>query len=129
MQSIRHLSRRWSWVAFVAIFALAIVPTVSRLLATAQGGSAWAEICTPQGMKPLAQQAGADEPAPGPQASLHGDHCALCGLSATPFAPPPAATPVLAAAPGRVLPPLFGAAPRPLFAWAAAQPRGPPARA
>lgn len=129
MNSLRHHRRALVWFAFAAILALAVVPTVSRLLAAAQGGPAWAEVCTPQGMKPLAQQAGADEPQPAPTAGLHGDHCALCGLAAVPFMPPPAATLAWVTAPGRDLPPLFGAAPRPLFAWAAARPRGPPLRA
>lgn len=111
----------------MAIFALAVVPTVSRLLASQQAIPAWAEICTPQGAKLLASAAvDGESPAPAPAAAMHLDHCPLCGLSASPFAPAPAVTAVVGDAPVRTSPPLFSSAPRPLFAWAAARPRGPP---
>jgi hypothetical protein len=110
------------------MLALAVVPTVSRLLAVAQGTASLAEICTPQGMKRLAT-AGAEESGTVPSASPALDHCALCGLSSVPLAPPPVAAALPLLAPAAAMPPLFGAAPRPLFAWAAARPRGPPVSA
>src|SRR5690349_52564 len=97
-------------VAFVAIFALALLPTVSRLLAHAAGGSAWAEICTPQGLK-LAAYNGEK---PLPAAGAHIDHCPMCGLAGSTLAPPPATAATIAVAAARTLPPLFDAAPRPL---------------
>jgi hypothetical protein len=127
VQALRHHRRRFSWFALIAIFALALVPTVSRWLAAEQGGSAWAEICTPQGMKSLLAAASGDEqPVPAKVAGIHLDHCALCGLAAQGAAPPThvdtvALVPMLAERPT-----LFLHAPRPLFAWAAAQPRAPP---
>lgn len=112
----------------MAVFALALVPTLSRLLAAGTGNSAWAEICTPQGTRLLA--AADDGQAAGKaQGGNHLDHCPLCGLSGDAPLPPAAANAVTMTAPQMLLPRLFLDAPRPLFAWAAAQPRAPPARA
>jgi hypothetical protein len=122
--TLRHHLRGLATIAFVATFALALLPTVSRLLAHATGSSAWAEICTPRGLKPA--QAGDEQPA-STAAAAHLDHCPLCGLAGSALAPPPLAAVLAVKAPAPGLPPLFGAAPRPLFAWASAQPRGPPA--
>jgi hypothetical protein len=105
-------------IAFIAIFALALLPTVSRLLAHASGNSAWAEICTPRGVK--------QAPAP---AGAHLDHCPLCGLAGSALAPPPAAAQATALMPSRAMPALFSAAPLPLHAWAAQRARGPPMQA
>lgn len=130
LNRLRHQLRQLSWIAFVAIFGLALAPTISHALAHGQGDSAYTEICTPQGMKRLlldASGAPASDPAPATAAS-HLDHCPLCGLGGqTPALPP--AQPLLQ--PGdlglsQALPTLFLQAPRPLFAWAAAQPRAPP---
>jgi hypothetical protein len=123
--TLRPHLRRLSMIAFVAIFALALLPTVSRLLAHATGSSAWAEICTPQGVKSLAVMG----EQPTPTAHAHLDHCPLCGLAGSALAPPPAVVSAIVMAPLRELPLLFGAAPRPLYAWAAPQPRGPPMQA
>jgi Protein of unknown function (DUF2946) len=126
---LRQHRCRLAWVAFVALFALAMVPTLSRLLAHAGGGSTWAEICTPQGLKTLGQSLAqtSDSPAPA-SAGLHLDHCPLCGLAGHAMAPPAAAEAPFAKPLGQPEPPLFLRAPRPLFAWAAAQPRAPPVR-
>ncbi len=115
-----------AWIALVAMLALALLPTVSHALAFARGGAAWAEVCTPQGMKVVAvdaAQAGG-EPV---LAAGHLEHCPLCALAADHAAPPPAAPVVLALPAGRMLmPAAFLHAPRTLFAWRSAQPRGPP---
>lgn len=109
----------------MAIFAIALVPTVSRWLAAAQGGSAWAEICTPQGPKQLAV-GDAEQPQPTQAAAMHLDHCALCGLAGQAMAPPPLVTAPTLIETLADRPALFLHAPRPLFAWAAAQARAPP---
>ena len=115
------------------MLALALLPTVARAMASAQGdGSAWAEICTAQGMKRVAldSQPGGSavpEPATPESASHHLDHCPFCGLSAQALDLPPAPRPVLdLSAAADHLPPLFLQAPRTLFAWCRAQPRAPP---
>ena len=116
------------WLALVAMLALALLPTVSHALAFARGGAAWAEVCTPQGMRLVAVDAAqaADNGAPA-QAAGHLEHCPLCalGADAPPLPPaPPAALrlPVAGAEP----PPLFLQAARTLHAWRSAQPRAPP---
>jgi hypothetical protein len=123
--TLRSRLRHLSLLAFVAVFALALLPTVSRLLAHTTGSAAWVEVCTPRGLK---QVAAADTSQP-PVASAHLDHCPLCAVAGAALVPPAAsvAMPVVAAAPA--MPAAFGAAPSPLFAWAAARPRGPPAAA
>ena len=122
-------SRLPLWLALVAMLALALLPTLSHALAFARGGAAWAEVCTPQGMRLVAvdaAQAAADPDAPA-QAAGRLEHCPLCALGADlpalpPAAPAALALPLAAAEP----PPLFLHAPRTLFAWHSAQPRGPP---
>ena len=109
----------------MAIFAIALVPTVSRWLAAAQGGSAWAEICTPQGPKQLATGE-AEQPQPAQGVTVHLDHCALCGLAGHAMAPSLVVASATLVKPLTEQPTLFLRAPRPLFAWAAAQARAPP---
>lgn len=116
------------WLALVAMLALALLPSVSHALAYARGGAAWAEVCTPQGMRLVAVDAAQAADAGTPvQAAGHLEHCPLCvlGGDAPPLPPAGAATVPLPLA-GAELPPLFLQAPRTLFAWRSAQPRGPP---
>ncbi|MFO1329700.1 MAG: DUF2946 family protein [Rubrivivax sp.] len=112
-----------AWIALLAMLAFALLPTVSRALASA-GGPAWAEVCTPQGARwaPLDDGDGAPQPT-----LLSLDHCALCALATDGAAAPPPAAPVLAL-PLRSAeaPPLFLHAARTLPVWRSAQPRGPP---
>ncbi|MEN9628595.1 MAG: hypothetical protein RJA10_1822 [Pseudomonadota bacterium] len=111
------------------MLAFALLPTLSRAMAFAGGGSAWAEICTPQGLRLVAT--GDAQPSDAPlQAGLHLDHCKFCSMASDGAAPLPAAAPALHL-------PLNGAAPPQRFlqaavtphAWRTAQPRGPPAAA
>ncbi len=111
------------------MLALALLPSLSHALAHARGGdSAWAEVCTPRGMRLVALDAdGATDPAAPVQAAGHLEHCPLCALGADTAALPPAPAADLALPAGAsLLPPLFLLAPRTLFAWRSAQPRGPP---
>jgi len=116
-------------LALVAMLALALLPTVSRAMAFATaGGSAWAEICTAQGMKRVAlmnSQPGV--PAVPESAGGHLDHCPFCSLSAQalhlPPVPPPARE---ASAAAGQLPRLFQQTPAEPFAWRRGQPRAPP---
>ena len=116
-------------IALVAMLAFALLPTLSRAMAFAVGGSAWAEICTPQGLRLVAT--GDAQPSDAPlQAGLHLDHCKFCSMATDGAAPLPAAAPALHL-------PLNGAEPPQRFlqaavtphAWRTAQPRGPPAAA
>ncbi len=118
------------------MLALALLPTLSHALAHARGGvGAWAEVCTPQGLRAVALGAGqgaevsapAVPAAPTTTAAGHLEHCPLCALNAD-FTPLPApAQPALALPAGSAeLPALFLHAPRTPFSWRSAQPRGPP---
>lgn len=126
LTSVRH-RRVTAWIAMVAMLAFALVPTLSRAMAFAEGGSLWVEVCTPQGMK-LVSTVNTGEDAP--QATLQLDPCGFCSLAANGAAPlPSAAAPALLPLPSAAPPALFLHAPRTLHAWVQAQPRAPPARA
>lgn len=123
---LRHRCRRLSWVAFLAIFGLVFAPTISHAVALATTGGAWADICSAQtdGLRgPGAVPAGPSLPG----AADHFQHCPLCGLGASPVLPTDAATPPTLSGLREGLPALAGSSPQPLFAWASAQPRAPPA--
>lgn len=113
------------WLAFTAIAAVALMPTVASALARSGGVT---EVCTPAGMKLVALGSGQADGAPQPAgAALHLNHCPFCGGAYGALGMPPAPlalplqppVPVVAAAerPGRP-------ALRP--AWAMARPRAPP---
>lgn len=135
--AVEALRRRLSlltWFALAGVLALALLPTVSHALALASGASgnsAWAEVCTTQGLKRVAVAAGLSIDSgdvPAAPAAGHAAACPFCKLGAdSPLLPPgpwaaPAA-PVLRA-PWR--PPSCEQAPRGLHVWGAAQPRAPP---
>ena len=140
MNALRHHLRPLSWIALVAILALALLPTLSqaRAHAQAQGAGGWAEVCTPQGPKRIAVDADgkladtvidttADDT---PSGAAHLQHCPLCALSLDLPVLPPAAPAALPLALASDAPPAaFLHAPRTLHAWRSAQPRGPPAAA
>lgn len=123
MQAVRRLFRQATWLAICAMLGLALAPTVSHALAASGPGSPWAEICSVAGGKVVVADAAGSQA----DAGAHLGHCPLCGQIGS--------APVLPSAefaPGRIdgahqhRPALFFHAPRPLFAWAAAQPRAPP---
>ncbi len=124
MQACRRHLLASLWLALVAMLALALLPSVGHGLAGP--GSGFAEVCTPQGMKLVSLSDGQEQP---PPATTHMEHCTDCsaGLNAAALPPMPAAAALPAAAGGDALPPLLLHAPRTLYAWASAQPRGPPA--
>lgn len=123
MLTLRRHLRELTVVALLAIAALALMPTVSRLLAHATGSAALAEVCTPAGLKRVTT--GGESPAP-VLADAHLDHCPLCSLAGAALLPAPAPVALPSSVPREGPPRLFGAAPRPLFAWASSRPRGPP---
>jgi Protein of unknown function (DUF2946) len=126
---LRIRLRRSTWIALVAALAMAVMPTLSRAMAFANGEDGWAQVCTAQGMKMVAVAdlgTPADPSAPSSSgASL--DHCKYCTASAgaAPLPAAPASVPVPLAQ-ASAAPAAFFHAPRTLFAWASAQPRAPP---
>lgn len=132
MKALRRHLHASTWLALVAVLAMALLPTLSHALAFSQGDQrVWAEICTPQGMKRVAVDSTAGEAAtatdPATSAAGHLEHCPYCTLSAPAVGLPPAphAVPVFSAA-AEHLPPSWRHAPRTLWAWGSAQPRAPP---
>jgi hypothetical protein len=115
-----HL-RRHGWIALLAIWALALLPTLSQALASATGERAWAEVCTAQGTRWVALDDAAPEP--GPASVL--EHCPFCGGTPALGLPPVPAAWRLAAADHEQPITAGVAAPKPL-AGLQARPRGPP---
>src|SRR5690606_14094099 len=117
--------RRMTWLALVAVLLGAVVPTVSRAVASAVPGAVplLMEMCTPAGRKMMdVSRLVADwgEPAPAPPAAAMDEACGYCVLappSASAIAAQPA-RPGRACAPGPALihkPILFPAAAVPLL--------------
>ena len=127
MLTVRKRLRSFVWLALVAVLAMALLPTVSHALASSQSlSSGWAEICTPQGTQWVAEDgslAGDAAPVVGADHQLD---CPYCRPSSVIAGLPPVPTVWLPAVSGQAEPALFFHAPRTLFAWASAQPRGPP---
>jgi len=119
------------WIAAFAVLLAALAPSISHAIAAAKGTpGAWTEICTGTGLKRVqldGKDASPHAPGKGDK-SFHFDDCPFCLGHAVSLGLPPAVPPTLQSAAGpHFLPPLFYLAPRPLFAWIAAQPRAPPA--
>ena len=120
-----HRLRRFSSIAFFAIFGLAFAPAISQMLA--QSTVPGAEICSAQGSQSLALDDSPDGAPVRHTGAGHLGHCPLCGLSATAMLPPPLAPNLTLPALVRdAVPALFLQAPHTLFAWHQAQPRAPP---
>lgn len=120
-----HRLRRFSSIAFFAIFGLAFAPAISQMLA--QNSMPGSEICSVQGRPSLALDDSLDGAPVQHTAAGHLGHCPLCGLSATAVLPPPQAPSlVLPVGLRDAVPVLFLHAPRPLFTWHTSQPRAPP---
>jgi uncharacterized SAM-binding protein YcdF (DUF218 family) len=126
MFRLRAFRRLFSWVALLAILGGALAPAVSHAVYS-QTGKSFLEICTAQGTRLIAVDADAD-PVTGGQHNVVMEHCPFCVPHAGSLGLLPTAELVFKqpADGSRFYPPLFYTAPRPLFAWASAQPRAPP---
>lgn len=156
MQALRPFLRRWTWAALFAVLGLALAPTVSHALAADGPRNAFTEICSAAGgLRSLRAEAaesgaflratsgastggiaglwsvglpdgGVGDTAGGLADPLLG-HCPLCALAAGQAVLPGAEPAVLPLRDGADhVAARFDQAPRPLFAWAAAQARAPP---
>lgn len=118
----RHWHTCFTWLAFAALLAAVLMPSVSRALASDRVANIMmAEICAPSGMSYADMQK-----LPGDRNMGHLDDCPYCRFHAdTPALP----TTLVTVEPGELAaprPPLFYHSIAPLFAWTAARPRGPP---
>ncbi len=124
VQTLRRLFRQATWLALVAMLGLALAPTVSHALAASGPGNPWAEICSVAGGKMVVADAAGVQA----DAGAHLGHCPLCGqIGNAPPLPVAESAGMLLVAGADFRPALFAQSPTPLFAWAAAQPRAPPA--
>jgi hypothetical protein len=124
------LVRFGSWLGLLAVLLLTICPTLAQAFQRSPDRVApvYADICTASGghLVTLGDlPTGHNTSAPLPEIG-NPDHCPLCGVtghSGMPESPTaPLKLPALSDAPPR----LFLLAPRLLFAWLQARPRGPP---
>lgn len=118
-----------AWIACLAILMAALAPSISHALVAVKGAnSGWVEVCSVAGTK-LAKLADSNNPASSPaEKAMHSEHCPYCFTHAVSLAllPSPALIFPLVNA-SFPLPSLFYQSSSPLFAWASAQPRAPPA--
>ena len=128
MSTVRRQLRGFVRLALAAMLALALLPTLAHALNFAQGGSSnLAQICTPQGMQWVQLDAAPSEGERPLAAAGAMDDCPYCSRAMSVDGLLPSAQPLQWQPPvGGTEPPLFLHAPRTLFAWASAQPRGPP---
>jgi hypothetical protein len=134
----RVFERFGVWAALWAMIAMAVMPTISHAMVrfSAQNGPAMEmEICTTRGVERISMDPGlqlADEsidvesntlPA---SHDLNAEHCPMCGQSGHSALPPPSQSVLKLSGLSDAPPRLFLLAPRPLFAWLQARPRGPP---
>jgi Protein of unknown function (DUF2946) len=124
----RATTRRLS--AAIATFAMllaALAPTITSALAAANDQHVqWTVVCSADGARLVPVPTDAQGVPVAPKAH-HIDHCPFCASHAAfAAAPPPAHVEAPLVAGSEPVPVLSLLAPRPLFAWATAQPRAPP---
>ena len=113
------------------MLGLAVLPSISHALmarkSSAFASNPWAELCS-TGSTTAASGERTDLSRQSRTAAKHLADCGECCLMAAASVGMPPAPAAVAAVPERVayVAPLFRHAPRPLFAWAAAQARAPP---
>ncbi|CAD5371847.1 conserved exported hypothetical protein [Rubrivivax sp. A210] len=133
MNALRLRLQPFVWIALVAMLALALMPTVSRALASADAHCDMPAMAGGEHGQHQAQAAAETPPSSAPTSAHHGaghlEHCPFCALSFAAVGLPPAPPAVVLPLAGAALPALFLQAPRTLFAWRSAQPRGPPLNA
>jgi len=128
MFPFRAFRRLFSAIALLAIVGGALAPSLSHLL-YASGGKRYSEICTAQGIRLVATEGQTPDQQGDIKDRLVLKQCPFCTTHAGSFGLPPVADLVfrLPEDGSQFYPPLYLAASRPLFAWATAQPRAPPA--
>ena len=118
-----------AWLASCAMLAGSLAPAVTHLLgAFAPAAAPWAVLVRTKVSSAARRLTSSCPPSPAEgDGKFAAGHCPFClphaGSFALPYSPTVA---ILAAEPEHFLPTLFLQAPRPLHAWATAQPRAPP---
>lgn len=115
-------------LAVLAVLMAALAPPISHALVSWRGSAAayLGEICTGQGSPRATGDSSRDAGGHGDR-SVPFEHCPFCLAHAGSFGLPPSSSVAIPTVEGdHFVPPLFFRSPRPLFTWAAAQPRAPP---
>lgn len=127
MSRLTWLNRCTRWTALVALVLATLAPSVAHALRHVRGEMLpWSQICTTTGAMRQVIVTG-DDGVPSESRAHAFEQCVYCALQHGNAAPPPSSA--LPIEPGRLaqpVPALVLHAPRPLFAWSAAQPRAPP---
>ncbi len=116
-----------AWAALLAILMAVLAPTLSHAYAE-PGATRYitVEVCSATGIA-MTHQMAVDDGGDLPAADHGFEHCPFCQTGGSPAVLPSSSyqAPLVLGADRH--PPLFYTASTPLFAWTAAQPRGPPA--
>ncbi|MBL0143792.1 MAG: DUF2946 domain-containing protein [Betaproteobacteria bacterium] len=115
-------------IAMFAMLLAGLAPAITSALSAANGQhTRWVAVCTADGARLVSVPTDADGVPVAPKTHAI-DHCPFCSPgAAAPMLPPTAAVAVPLTAGSDPVPPLLLLlAPRPLFTWAAVQPRAPP---
>jgi hypothetical protein len=87
----RRLRQPLAWIALVALWAMALLPTAALALSARQDGpSAGTLVCTAQGARRVGAAAAGEEPPPVDSGGTAAPHCPLCLLHGLDVGPPPA---------------------------------------
>lgn len=129
MRMTKATHRFATWIACFAILMASLAPSISHAVAAAKNApNAWMEICTVTGSKMVMVDAENSQTPVPVEKAMHFEHCPFCLNHAVSAGMPPSPDFVMpVVADDHVLPSLFYQSSRPLFAWAVAQPRAPPA--
>ena len=130
MTPFRQNRRFIAWFACIAILLNSLAPAISHAMASVQGKDApWAQICSTSGTKYIPLDFGQNDRDQQPQ-PMAMQHCAYCLTHAGSFAVfTDVALQFEPVSLAYSYPALFYQSPHPLFVWAAASPRAPPAHA
>ena len=116
-----------AWAALLAILMAVLAPTLSHAYAEPGGTrTITVEVCSATGIA-MTHQMAVDDSGGVPTASHGFEHCPFCQTGGSPVVLPSSRVQLLLMLGAGHHPPLFYSASTPLFAWTAAQPRGPPA--
>jgi hypothetical protein len=111
------------WIAILATLFSALAPAISQAYTQTERYPGLGEMCSVKGLSSPKQAPAKPDPL-----GHHMKNCPYCATHGGSFALLPAAPLSVQVLDGHDLyPPLYYRAPAPLFNWAAAQPRGPPA--
>lgn len=124
-----HTTRKLTaWIALCAIVLGAVAPALSHALSRfGDGDKRWVEVCTVAGTKLVAVDDSGEKGKAGDADVFPAERCPFCSThGGAPALPATQIMPFSLNGTIEEVPSLYLHAPRPLFIWAASQPRAPP---